>query len=94
MNWVARNGLSLEELEQLEEAAHHSQTVEAKSVLRIAAALREALQLKECALYTESKDNPERIRKSSTGGCEQQIARYEDAKIEIDLERGRTTRFH
>ena len=91
MNWSARNGLTLEELEQLEEAAHHSQTVEAKSVLRIAAALREALQLKECALYTESKDNPERILNSSPGGREQQIARYEDAKIEIDLERGRTT---
>ena len=69
MNWVARNGLTLEELEQLEQAAHHSQTVEAKSVLRLAAALREALQLKERALYTESKDNPERIRKSSPVGA-------------------------
>ena len=59
MNWVARNGLSLEELEQLEEAAHHSQTLEAKSVLRLAAALREALQLKECAFYTHSKSNVE-----------------------------------
>ena len=56
MRWVAGNGLTLEELEQLEEAAHHSQTVEAKSVLRLAAALREALQLKECALYTQSKE--------------------------------------
>lgn len=62
-NWAAGNGLTLEELEQLEQAAHHSQTVEAKSVLRLAAALREALQLKECALYTESKDNTERIRR-------------------------------
>jgi transcription elongation GreA/GreB family factor len=71
MHWVAGNGLTLEELERLEEAAHHSQTVEAKSVLRLAAALREALQLKECALYTQSKDNPERIRKSSPCGREQ-----------------------
>jgi len=71
MRWVAGNGLTLEELEQLEEAAHHSQTVEAKSVLRLAAALREALQLKECALYTESNDNPQRIRKSSPRGREQ-----------------------
>jgi hypothetical protein len=55
MRCVAGNGLTLEELEQLEVAAHHSQTVEAKSVLRLAAALREALQLKECALYTQSK---------------------------------------
>jgi len=71
MRWVAGNGLTLEELEQLEEAAHHSHTLEAKSVLRLAAALREALQLKECALYTQSQDNPERIQKSSPGGCEQ-----------------------
>lgn len=71
MNWVAGNGLTLEELEQLEQAAYHSQTLEAKSVLRLAVALREALQLKECALYAESKDNPARIRKSSTGGREQ-----------------------
>jgi hypothetical protein len=56
MRWVAGNGLTLKELEQLEEAAHHSQTIEAKSVLRLAAALREALQLKECALYTQSKE--------------------------------------
>ena len=71
MRRVAGNGLTLEELEQLEEAAHHSQTIEAKDVLRLAAALREALQLKECALYTESKDNPERILKTSPGGREQ-----------------------
>lgn len=69
MNWVAGNGLTLEELEQLEEAAHHSQTLEAKSLLRLAAALREALQLKECSLYTK-KDNPERTRKSSPDGRE------------------------
>ena len=71
LRWVAGNGLTLEELEQLEEAAHHSQTIEAKSVLRLAAALREALQLKECALYTKSEDNPRRIRKGSPGGHEQ-----------------------
>ena len=57
MNWVARNGFTLEELEQLEQAAHQSQTAEAKSVLRLAAALRETLQLKECALYTHSRYN-------------------------------------
>lgn len=57
MKWASGNGLTLKELEQLEEAAHHSQTLEAKSVLRIAAALREALQWKECALYTNSKYN-------------------------------------
>ncbi|HSE26159.1 MAG TPA: hypothetical protein VLB68_31105 [Pyrinomonadaceae bacterium] len=49
MNWIAANGLTLKELEQIEEAAHRSQTPEAKSVLRLAAALREALQIKEAA---------------------------------------------
>jgi hypothetical protein len=60
MKQVARNGLTLEELEQIEEAAHHSQTTEAKSVLRLAAALREALQMKEnaCALC-EFKNHPD-----------------------------------
>jgi hypothetical protein len=61
MKRVARNGLTLEELEHIEEAAHHSQTTEAKSVLRLAAALREALQLKEneCALCG-LKNHPDR----------------------------------
>lgn len=51
MNRIAGNGLTLKELEKIEEAAHRSQTLEAKTVLRLAAALREALQLKanECA---------------------------------------------
>jgi hypothetical protein len=49
MNRIAENGLTLEELEQIEETAHHSQTTEAKLVLRLAAALREALQIKENA---------------------------------------------
>lgn len=43
------NGLSLIELSQIEEAAHHSQTCDAKIVLRLAAALREALQEKKNA---------------------------------------------
>ena len=52
---VAGNGLTLEEIEQIEEAAHRSSTSEAKSVLRLAAALREALQLKECELCKQPK---------------------------------------
>ena len=63
VRWVAGNGLTLEELEQLEEAAHHSQTLEAKSVLRLAAALREALQLRECALYTKAQAYHQRTPK-------------------------------
>ena len=57
MTRVAGNGLTLSELEQIEESALHSQTSEAKTVLRLAAALREALQAKEnaCALVAELK---------------------------------------
>ena len=64
MKRVARNGLTLEELEHIEEAAHRSPTTEAKLVLRLAAALREALQMKEnaCALC-EFKNAPRRVRK-------------------------------
>lgn len=43
---VSQNGLTLEELAEIEEAAHRSQTLEAKAVLRLSAALREALQEK------------------------------------------------
>jgi len=49
---VAGNGLTLWELEQIELAAHRSSSREAKLILRLAVALREALQVKEnkCAL--------------------------------------------
>lgn len=42
--------LTLRELEQIEESAHRSRTPEAQIVLRLAAALREALQEKENAV--------------------------------------------
>ena len=62
MNRIAGNGLTLKELEKIEEAAHRSQTLEGKSVLRLVAALREALQIKEneCALCAQFRDNPDR----------------------------------
>lgn len=44
------NKLSLRELEQIEELAQRSGTAEAGVVLRLAAALREALQEKENAV--------------------------------------------
>ena len=44
------NKLTLRELEQIEECAHKSRTAEAEIVLRLAAALREALQEKENAV--------------------------------------------
>jgi hypothetical protein len=49
MTRVTGNGLTLSELVKIEESAQHSQTSEAKTVLRLAAALREALQAKENA---------------------------------------------
>ena len=61
MDRVAGNGLTLTELEQIEESAHHFQTSEAKTVLRLSAALREALQEKEsaCALAVVYKKKAE-----------------------------------
>lgn len=57
MDQVVGNGLTLRELEQIEELAQHSGTSEAKTVLRLSAALREALQAKEnaCAVAAEFK---------------------------------------
>jgi hypothetical protein len=61
MNRVSSNGLSLVELERIEESARHSRTTESKTVLRLSAALREALQAKEnaCALANELKKRAE-----------------------------------
>ncbi len=50
MNSAEGNRLSLDELEQIDNAAHRSHTAEAEVVLRLSAALREALQAKENAL--------------------------------------------
>lgn len=67
MNRVAGNGLTFSELEQIEESAHRSQTSEAKTVLRLSAALREALQTKEnaCALAAEFKKKADRDHRNS-----------------------------
>ena len=64
MRWVAGNGLTLEELEQLEEAAHHSQTVEAKSVLRLALQQEDVQMLLE-ALKQAAEDLPAGRKKIS-----------------------------
>ena len=50
MDTVQANRLSMPELDQIEESAHKSGTSEAKTVLRLAAALRDALQAKENAI--------------------------------------------
>ena len=44
------NRLTLEELSQIEELAHHSKSFEAATILRLAAALREAMQIRENAI--------------------------------------------
>jgi len=46
MDQAAGNGLTLNDLERIEEAAHRSQSLPPESVLRLTAALREALQIK------------------------------------------------
>lgn len=52
---LAGNGLTLQELESIEQAALHSEKVEAAIALRLAAALREALQMKlnACSLCAQ-----------------------------------------
>ncbi|MGH9883165.1 MAG: hypothetical protein ACRD6N_17150 [Pyrinomonadaceae bacterium] len=65
MNWVSGNGLTLTELEQIEESAHRSQTLEAKIVLRLSAALREALQAKENARALVAEFKREADRRTS-----------------------------
>ena len=63
MNSAEGNRLSLDELEQIENAAHRSHTAEAEVVLRLAAALREALQSEANALALV----PEFKRRAATG---------------------------
>jgi len=59
------NGLTFEELAEIEEAAHHSTTDEATTILRLAAALREAMQIEESALVVISKDKEKPTERSS-----------------------------
>jgi len=67
MKRVAGNGLTLSELEKIEESAQRSETSEAKTVLRLSAALREALQAKEnaCALAAEFKKRADADHRNS-----------------------------
>lgn len=69
MSWVASNGLSLRELEQIEESARHSETTKSNTVLRLSAALREALQAKEnaSALAAEFKKKASLVDSDKTG---------------------------
>ena len=44
------NNLTLEELSEIEEMAHRSRSPEAEIILRLSAALREAMQVRESAI--------------------------------------------
>ena len=44
------NNLTLEELSEIEEMAHRSRSREAEIILRLSAALREAMQVRESAI--------------------------------------------
>jgi hypothetical protein len=59
------NRLTFEELAEIEEAAHHSTTAEARTILRLAVALREAMQIEESALALISRDKDKQTERSS-----------------------------
>lgn len=51
------NNLTLEELSEIEEMAHRSHSHEARIILRLSAALREAMQVKESAVAFMKRDH-------------------------------------
>jgi hypothetical protein len=57
-NHWAGNNLTLEELAEIEIDAQRSKKPEAKIILRLAAALREAMQVRECACATAEIRHP------------------------------------
>jgi hypothetical protein len=63
------NGVTLKELEEIEEKAHRSDTDEARTILRLCAALREAMQVRENALalinLSRARDGKSRRGESS-----------------------------
>lgn len=64
------NDLTLDELSQIEEMAHRSQSPEAATILRLSAALREAMQVRENAVALMSifrRDGPAARIKSGFG---------------------------
>ena len=61
----AGNNLTLDELAQIELNAERSKTLEAKTILRLAAALREAMQVGEGAFaHVTRVNNPTNLRKN------------------------------
>ena len=59
MSQESGNRVTLKELERIEEAAHRSQSLAPETVLRLTAALREALQIKvnECVFCPKCHNN-------------------------------------
>lgn len=72
MDQVSSNRLTLKELERIEEAAHHAQFVASESVLRLTAALREALQVRvnECAFCPKCNESLSRDDSEVGDDCE------------------------
>jgi hypothetical protein len=65
-HWSA-NKLTLDELAQIEVNAERSKTPEAETILRLAAALREAMQVSEGALACMTAlKNPTHLRRNAT----------------------------
>lgn len=63
----AGNKLTLDELAQIEVNAERSKTPEAETILRLAAALREAMQVSEGALASVAAlKNPTHLRRTAT----------------------------
>jgi hypothetical protein len=72
MKKLLSNRITLNELEQIEEAAHHAQSLAPESVLRLTAVLREALQVKanERALCPKCHQSLSRNELEVTIDCE------------------------
>ena len=62
------NGLTFEELSEIEQAAYHSTTEEARTILRLAVALREAMQIEESALALISLANNKKKQADGNSG--------------------------
>ena len=75
-----QNGLTFAELEQIEEAAHHSDSDEAKVILRIAAALREAMQIEENALALMSMARPVSEDKAADSVRQKELAEAKEIR--------------
>lgn len=78
-NHWAGNKLTLDELAQIEANAERSNTAEAKTILRLAAALREAMQISEGAFACLDRGQEADSEVKTNGGrLRGFLARYSD----------------